>query len=295
MDVAAYPTLAVSVVLPHDSSSAPRLFENGHRVRLLSARNVGDSPIVALVVDRSRSMHGKALRSAIGVAERFLASKRPNDRIAVFAIGSKATQLTAFSRSTRRAAQALRHLRLDPQPGTDFYDGVVRASAALQQQHGTGKVIMLISDGQATASQIDVADATTAASDADAAVYPVAIANSTYRPGTLDLLARETGGVFLGAPTRASSSAYGAIAADVRRTWRLAYITAALPGDRVGIRVSEPGSPWVDTSLTIPGVVSHHGGGSQDWFVLVAVVVCGAIAVLWLLRGSSHTARRRFS
>ncbi len=241
-------------------------------------------------------MHGKALRSAIGVAESFLAGKRPSDRIAVFAIGSKATQLTTFSRSTRRAARALRHLRLDPQPGTDFYDGVVRASAALQRQHGTGKVVILISDGQATASQIDVADATKAASDADAAVYPVAIANSTYRPGALDLLARETGGVFLGAPTRAASSAYGAIAADVRRTWRLAYITAALPGDKVGIRVSEPGSPWADTSLTIPGRVSHHDSGSEDGLVILAVVVCAAIAVLWLLRRPGrHVTRRRFS
>jgi von Willebrand factor type A domain len=296
VDVAAYPTLTVSVVVPHDSSSPPRLYENGHPVRLRTANHVGGSPLVALVVDRSRSMRGNGLRSAVGVAQRFLVTKRPRDRIAVFAIGSKAVQLTGFSRSTRRAAHALRHLRLDPQPGTDLYDGIVRASAALRQQHGDGKVIILISDGQATSSQVDLAAATVAASHANASVYPVAIANSTYEPGALDLLARETGGVFLGAPTRASSSAYGTIAGDIRRTWRLVYITAALPGDKVGIRARQGDSPWVDTSLTIPGGVSDSGSGPRDGLVFGAIVVCAAIALLWLLRRPSRYAtHRRFS
>jgi VWFA-related protein len=296
VDVAAFPTLAVSVDLPHGSSSAPRVYENGRRVKLLSASNVGEAPIIALVVDRSRSMHGKALRNAIGVAQSFLATKPARDRIAVFAVGSKTIQLTPFSRSRRRAGKALRSLRLDPQSGTALYDGIVRASGALRRQHGAGKVIILITDGQNTPSQTDVADAYEAASAANAAVYPVAIANSTYRPGTLDLLARATGGAFLGAPTKSSSSAYSAIVADIRRTWRLVYVSTSVAGDRVGVRVSEPGSSSVGTSLTIPRGVTNDSVVSNDELFVVAIAGVMGIALLWLRpRRSKYATRRRLS
>jgi hypothetical protein len=107
VDTVAWPTLAVSVVLPRGSSSPPHLLENGRPVSTLYATNVGTARAIAPAVDLSQSMHGQALRTALAVAHQLLAGKRRSDRIAVFAIGSKAAQLTGFSRSARAGMAAL--------------------------------------------------------------------------------------------------------------------------------------------------------------------------------------------
>ena len=200
------PRVAVSVVLPRMSNTPPRLYEDGRRVPLLYASNVGRSHTLVLAVDHSQSMHGRSLRTAIGIARRLVKDKAPGDRVAVFAIGSKALQLTRFSTSTEVLDKALQRIRLDADYGTALYDGVARAARALHAEGGGDKVLLLITDGQETTSENPVGTAAAVAAQNQVAVYPVAIPNVTYKPGTLDTLARATRGAFFGASTRSSST-----------------------------------------------------------------------------------------
>jgi von Willebrand factor type A domain len=290
VDAVTWPTLAVSVVLPRESNSQPRLFENGSPVSLLYASNVGGASTVALAVDHSQSMHGQALRSAVAVARRLLADKRAADRIAVFAIGSKAVQLAGFSRSTGVADAALGQIRLDRHYGTALYDGVALAARALQRERGRDKVLIVVTDGQETTSRASISDAAAAAADANVAVYPVAIENLTYKPGTLDTLARATRGAFFGQLTRAAPDDYAAIAADIRRTWRIDYTTAARPGDTVTLRIVQAGSPPVITRVTIPRDGTTRSFLSRNVVVLLALAVVGAIVLALVVGGRGRRA-----
>ena len=284
VDTAAFPTLAVSVVLPRMSNTPPRLYEDGQRVPLLYASNVGRSHTFVLAVDHSQSMHGRSLRIAIGIARRLVTDKAPGDRVAVFAIGSKALQLTRFSTSTHVLEKALQRIRLDADYGTALYDGVARAARALHAEGGEDKVLLLITDGQETTSKNPVSTAAAVAAQNRVAVYPVAIPNVTYEPGTLDTLARATRGAFFGASTRSSSSDYRATASDIRRTWRIDYITAGRPGETMTLRIAQRGSPAQSTRFTIPAGTSTRTGFTSRRTILFAILAAlGMIALLVLL------------
>jgi hypothetical protein len=279
VDTEAYPTLGVSVVLPHESASPPRVFENGRLVSIRYARAVGRASTIALAVDHSQSMHGQALHNAVAVARRLLADKRPGDRIALFAIGSKAVQLTDFSRSSLAAEKALGRLAVDGHYGTALYDGVVLAARALQRERARDKVLILVTDGQETTSQAGFGDAATAAGAGNFPVYPVAIADVAYKGEELSGLARATRGVFFGAATGPSRTNYRAIAADLRRTWRLEYTTTARVGDAITLRVVQSGSPPQIASVTI----GHASAKKSFPFVAVALVLGVLAAVVVLL------------
>jgi von Willebrand factor type A domain len=294
VDTETFPTLAVSVVLPHESSSPPRLFEDGRRVSLLYASNVGRASTVALAVDHSQSMHGQALRSAIAVAKRLLGDKRAKDRIAVFEIGSKAVQLTDFSRQTAAADRALDRISLDRHYGTALYDGVALASHALQREGGADRVLILVTDGQETTSTTTISDAAAVAADANVAVYPVAIKNLTYKPGTLDMPARATRGAFFGEATRSAATEYTAIANDIRRTWRLEYTTAGRPGDTVTLRVVDAGAPPIVTRVKIAGATGSSFL-SRTLVLLLAFAVVAGVVLTVLLRATHRESPRSHS
>jgi VWFA-related protein len=294
VDTVAWPTVAVSVVLPHVSNSPHRLFENGRRVPLLYATNVGRSHSFVLAVDNSQSMHGASLRSAIGIARRLVADKAPNDRAAIFAIGSKSVQLTPFTTSSKVLDAALHRIRLDTDYGTALYDGVARAAGALHTQHARDKVLLLVTDGQETTSNKPVGTAAAVAAQNQVAVYPIAVPNVTYQPGTLDTLARATRGAFFGASTRSASSDYAAIASDVRRTWRIDYITSAQPGSSATLRIAQRGSPPETTTFTIPGDPHRPTSSiSRNRILYASLAALGAIVILVLLLKSRPNARNR--
>ena len=283
VDTAAFPTVAVSVVLPRMSNTPPRLYEDGRRVSLLYASNVGRSHTFVLAVDHSQSMHGRSLRTAIGIAQRLVKDKAPADRIAVFAIGSKALQLTPFSTSTEVLEKAVQRIHLDADYGTALYDGVARAARALHTEGSGDKVLLLITDGQETTSNNPVGTAAAVAAQNQVAVYPVAIPNVTYEPGTLDTLARATRGAFFGASTRSSSRDYRAIASDIRRTWRIDYITTGRPGETMTLRIAQRGSPAESTRFTIPAAPRARTGFISRRTILFATLAALGVIVLLIL------------
>jgi hypothetical protein len=291
VDAAAWPRIAVSAVLPTRSGTPPRVYENGRRVALLYASNVGHPGALVLAIDRSQSMHGPSLRTAIAIAQRLVADEAPSTRIAIFAIGATTSQLSPFSTSRRLLDQALRRIRIDRTPGTALYGGIERAAQALGSQGGKGKAVILISDGQATTSQITASAAAAVAAEDRVSVYPVAIPNGTYEPGALDTLARATHGAFFGASTRSSPTDYEAIASDIRRTWRIDYVTAGQPGDLMRLRVVQPGSRAETMKFTIPGASGSQNGISRE--VILFAIVASLVLVVFIDRSSRRRSNTR--
>jgi hypothetical protein len=131
VDTAGYPTVRATVVTPKPVKSITSLTENGQPVAGFEASNLGREKSVALVIDNSRSMRGKALADATAAARSFVRTKPRSDRIAIVAAGKKAVQLTGFSTSPIDADSALRTLEVDRVQGTALYDAVVLTAQAL--------------------------------------------------------------------------------------------------------------------------------------------------------------------
>ena len=254
VDASGYPTIRANVVTSEPASRPPTIRENGTRVVGLDEQTLAHSKSVVLALDRSRSMAGAALANATAAAAAFIAAKPSEDRVAVVAFGSHATDLTRFATSTVDADSALRAIAVDPNEGTALYDAIVMAANQIAAEPQPGRVIIVLTDGQDVSSSHSLDDAVAAAKRAGASVYPIGIVSSGFTPAPLQQLARETGGTFY----RAASSGqlaqiYASIGKELSRTWRVTYVTAARPGDRLEVAAAVAGQGSGKDVTRVPG------------------------------------------
>ncbi len=253
-----YPIVRASVVTESPTAVPPTLTENDSEVTGVKAENLGRAKSIVVAIDQSKSMKNGALSDAIAAARSFLGDKPLEDRVAVVSFGSEAQQLTGFTTSTIDADIALRTLDVDTVVGTALYDAIVISANALATEPLEGRVIVVLTDGSDFTSQDKLVagadpasfeEAVAAAKSAGAVVYPIGIEGNRFDPVPLQQMARETGGTYYSVrSTRALDAVYGAVAEELARTWRMEYVTNALPGETVSL------TAWVDDepSATVP-------------------------------------------
>ena len=253
------------VVRSATADKPPLVYENGERVRSVDAQSLADGRAVVLAIDRSKSMRGAPLTRASAAARQFLREKRDTDRVAVVTFGSTALAQSHLQTSPTDASAALGTLDTDSVEGTALADAVVVSSAELESQGLTGRVLILLTDGRDVRSLASWSEALKAAKKANVVVYPIALGDADRAP--LAQLARATGGTVYTSPTsRQLASAYHRIGAELKRTWRLSYTTAARPGDKITVSIVRPHGP--SESVVVPGTPSDLGGGLlPGWLV----------------------------
>lgn len=261
-----YPIVRTSVVTDEPSDLAPTLTENGAEVTGVKKENLGRAKSIVIAIDQSKSMKNGALDDAIAAARSFLGDKPLADRVAVVGFGSEAAQLSEFTTSTIDADIALRTLDVDTVVGTALYDAIVISANALAAEELEGRVIVVLTDGSDFTSQdrlaagadpATFAEAIAAAQAAGAAVYPIGIEGNRFDPVPLQQMARQTGGTYYSVgSSRGLDAVYGAVAEELARTWRMEYVTKALPGETVSL------TAWVDDepSETVPVNVPASAG-----------------------------------
>jgi tight adherence protein B len=264
VDASAYPTIRLNVVTNERAPAPPGLRENGRPVTGLVAENLGRAKSVVLAIDRSRSMEGPALTDATAAARTFVARKSGADRIGLITFGSRALKVTGFSSATIDADLALRSVGVDSKLGTALWDAVVLGSQQLASEPLPGKVLIVLTDGADTSSKNDLRSAIEAARSAGVSVHAVAISSPQFSPAPLRALARRTGGVYRSAAsTAALTSVYAAIAAELQRTWRVEYLTAARPGEKLRLETRLPAVGTARTEFVIPASASAPSEASQ--------------------------------
>jgi tight adherence protein B len=280
IDPTGLPRISVSVVTSTPVTAAPRLTENGAAVAGLSATNLGRAKSVVLAIDRSQSMAGTSIRDATAAAEEFVGLKLPSDRVSVIAFGHSPETLAALSTASGDADAALSGLSVDSVAGTALYDAIVASANSLRGAPG-GHVVIVLTDGRDVSSSATLADAVAAARRAHASVYTIGIASHQFDPAALQALAVGTNGSYHRASTTAAlGGVYSAIAAELSRTWRLAYYTAARPGDRVTVQVDAPGSGSAAASFAAPRTTDAVvADGSSGLFPSVAYSFVGTFMV----------------
>ena len=261
LETGGYPQIKVNVVTSKRTSTAPLLLENGMRMTLTSAQNLGRAKSVVLAVDRSQSMKGKPLADAAAAARSFILAKPPGDRIAIATFATTPQMVTGFSTSTIDADIALRTIPVDKVQGTTLHDALVLSAQKLAVEPYPSRVIIVVTDGNETRSRASLDDAISAAQQAGAAVYVVAIESAKFTPGPLKELATKTGGTYYGAASsQALAGVYRSIAAELGRTWRLEYATAGRPGETLKISAHAQGSSTF-ARVKLPGGTSPEGSG----------------------------------
>ncbi|MFL5945932.1 MAG: type II secretion system F family protein [Gaiellaceae bacterium] len=307
VDASAYPTIRASVVLPVGTGGVPIMSENGRGVAGLQLQNLGRAKAIPLLIDRSQSMRGKPLADAIAGARAFVRAKGAADEISVVAFGSAALTLSPFSTVKLNADAALAGIKPDPFKGTALYDAITIAARQIASNPLPGRVIIVLSDGADNASHRTIEAAKRAAHAANAAVYTIGLEGAGFDPAALLDIASSTGGQYFGASSTAElRSVYASIAATLKRTWRVQYVTAARPGDRIELGASVVGQGSVKRSLSIPRLGAtapaqpskivpkgaYGPGGPLGLAVLVGtLVLLAALFFLTGMRGSWVRAR----
>ena len=299
VDSGAYPELRVLVVTAKRTDRAPSLKENGVPVTGLKAANLGRAKSVVLAVDRSQSMHGRAIIDASRAARAFVAAKPAGDRISVVAVGKRAVQLTGFSSSRLDVDAVLRTVEVDQVRGTALYDAIVLSASKLAEESLTSRVLILLTDGQEVSSEASLTAAIDAARAAGVTVYPIAIESSVFSPAPLKRLAKATGGRYSGArDSSALLAVYTSIAAELKRTWQLTYTTSARPGEKVTLTTA-----GVSATTTIPGLSTEVQAVDTKLpapllkvgpaLTALLVAFCIFLAALFVLRKPHGTRLRR--
>jgi tight adherence protein B len=294
VDASGYPTIRATLVAPVASDQPPTLTENGRKVVDLNLQNLASSKSVVVAVDRSQSMAGDRLAAAVDGARAFVADKAGSDRVAVVVFGNKAVKLTSFSSSTIDADDALRTMSTDTKSGTALYDALALSTKMLSGEGDRARVVVLLTDGQDVSSQTTLQDAIAAAGKAGVIVYPIGVGASSETAAPLQKMADATGGNYHAAATSdAIKGIYSSISSELRRTWRIEYVTAARPGDALHLRVSLEPEGAASANLTVPGSLTSSDSGSHGLpsplysplgglvlAVLVAFLVLSAVAFL---------------
>jgi tight adherence protein B len=257
VDTSSFPTIHANVVSSAGATATPVVTENGRPVVGLSAENLGRAKAVVLAVDDSQSMAGRPLAAATAAARSFVAAKPSADAIAVVEFGRRPVELSSLSTATIDADTALSQITVGAQPGTALYDAIGLSANLLRESTLQGRVLIVLTDGRDVSSQDSLDAAVAAAHAANVSIYPIGIEGQGFDPGPLQQLARETGGrYYSAASTSALAGVYSSIANRLGHTWRVSYVTAARPGDRIRVAAAVPGAGSATSSV----VVAAHAG-----------------------------------
>jgi len=184
---------------------------------------------IALEIDTSLSTrHDLPLEQA--AAKRFAhAILRPVDAISLYGFSEVVHESPpGFTPDLKRIDENIEHIHLGA--ATALYDAIFVASRALDRRKGR-KVIVLITDGEDTASRIDYNEALRAAEEAEALVYSIIIVpieNSAGREiggeHALIQLSEDTGGKYYYSTNPGQlDDAFRKISDELRTQYLLAY------------------------------------------------------------------------
>lgn len=166
-----------------------------------------ETPVsLALVVDTSGSMEDK-LDDVEDALEHLIDRARPDDQIVLIRFSSDTETVGEYSGRDRRAFESALG-RLDAQGGTALFDAVIAGVGALADARHRKRTIVLVTDGNDTASHASRRDARDAARGAELLLYALGIGHRGGRSfghgffgqedrvdiGTLRDIAEPTGG-----------------------------------------------------------------------------------------------------
>jgi Ca-activated chloride channel family protein len=191
---------------------------------------------VVLAIDTSLSTR-KDLPLEVVSARRFVhAILRPVDALSLYQFNEVVSELTRFTSDLRTIDHAIDRIRLGS--ATALYDALFLGAQALEPRQGR-KVMVVITDGGDTMSQVDYREAVRAAQQAEAILYSIIVVPIESSAGrdtggehALIQLSADTGGKYFYASSVSQlDEAFRQISDELRTQYLLAYYPSARLSD----------------------------------------------------------------
>jgi Ca-activated chloride channel family protein len=183
---------------------------------------------LCLLFDSSSSVVTE-LKTQQEAAIEFLQSiLRPVDRVSIFQVSDEVNELVRLGSRLDKLIGAIRSIK--PKGGTSLYDAIFLASETLSRAQGR-KVIVVISDGTDTTSQVPLKDCLKMAQSSEAVIYTLVVQPIKSEPGrnlggehAMLYLSEKTGGKFFKVSSPESLLAsYAGISDELRTQYYLGY------------------------------------------------------------------------
>jgi len=209
---------------------------------------------IVVAIDTSLSTRDD-LRFEIVSARRFahdVLDPRNHDALSLYAFDREVRELVPFTSSLARIDSGLDQIRVGS--STSLYDAIFLGSQSLENRQGR-KVMVVITDGGDTGSDVTYQDAVRRAQQAEAIIYSIIIVpieasagRNTGGEHALIQLSRDTGGKYYYADsTPQLDKVFAQISAELRTQYLLAYYPSRRVADsdfrQIEIRVSPAGIP----------------------------------------------------
>jgi VWFA-related protein len=150
------------------------IFEDGAPVPVAQFTNERVPLGLGLLLDVSDSMFGRKIRDAQGAVERFLLNLlAPADAFFVMAFNHETRLLFGWKESPEGVHEAL--ARIKPTGSTAIYDAISASMPFIQNRPRERAALVLITDGEDSASELSLHDLRPALLRSDAFVYAIAI------------------------------------------------------------------------------------------------------------------------
>jgi Ca-activated chloride channel homolog len=223
---------------------------------------------IVLAVDTSLSTR-KDLPLELASARKFAhAIVRPEDGLAVYKFSEEVSQMVPFTSDLKKIDAGID--RVHNGAATALYDAVYLGSQALSRRQGR-KVMVVITDGGDTMSQVNYKEALRAAQEAEAIIYSIIIVPIEASAGrdtggehALIQISSDTGGKYYYATSAAQlDAAFQKISDELRTQYLLAYYPSQRYSDsdfrqlRVDLTNAPAGGPY--QSHYRAGYYTHRG------------------------------------
>lgn len=156
-----------------------------------SASAKGAGTAIVLVMDRSGSMRGQALQSAIAAGKDFIGRLSAEDWVSVIAFSDTIGPETPLSLNHQAAEATLSCLAAGGE--TRLFDATVRAVEFAAASDAKRKAVLILTDGKDTGSKSHASECITKAKSAGVNLYCIGL-GSAVDGGILSGLAEKTGG-----------------------------------------------------------------------------------------------------
>ena len=229
---------------------------------------------VVLAIDTSLSTR-MDLSFELESARRFVHSIVRADRkdaLALYCFSQEVHELVPFTSDLVRIDRAVDHVRVGG--STALYDAVYLGSEALEKRQGR-KVLVLITDGGDTASQVNYADALREAQQAEALMYSIIVVPIAASAGrntggehALIQMSRDTGGKYYYADSITNlDQAFRQVSDDLRNQYLLGYYPSQRLSDsdfrRIEVRASSSAPDPSRLQLTVRHRTGYYTSKSR--------------------------------
>lgn len=241
------------------TASDVNVTENGgpvaHPVLVPANQATRDTFGAVLVLDTSRSMHGKALEATVAAAQAFASQRNPNEQLGLIDFNRRTTVALPLTTSPTTIADALAPIPAVA-TGRNVYDAVARAEAMLTAAHICSGTIVVLSDGADTGSTKTLEQVAAAARNANIRINTIGVKNTAYKASTLKALAVAGRGTYADVQARQLAPLVSELGQQLSQEDLLRYISLQGPDKPIRVRVGVKGAGTAAAAYTSPALPS---------------------------------------